>query len=615
MLLNAACGVGFFQNSSYALNVAGPLGALFAFFAVGLVVLCVMQCIGEMIITFPTANAMVEFVNKFVDEDLAVIVGIGYWFMHCAISASLIISSMNLIGYWNLSITGRAILSTLIPILFFAVNSTRVRLFGTLQLTLGILKVLLVSTVIVFMFIASVRRKGPSPFLDGFQHNKDAAGSDSAAIFIAISLAVFPFVGIETITTMSFETYRPSKDLAMAVKHIPWILALFYIAMSIFCSFSVPSDSVQLSSYTNQVMGGLVPYPRPNGTTIVNVSAPIIATRITGLDENFINAVFVFCALTSANMGLYSASRSLFGMARTLDTDGQFPLYSIIAGFGLVEPRTQVPVRAVVASVLVFCWVPLILVSVGETTLLVTQELVNIAVVNCILVWSSQCIAYIRYHHFQRKYHDELQGKLERFRAETSSMLLTKFQPMTAWLGLLGCIMLIFVFNGACLWNGQDLDIKVPGAFLSPFLAIVSWIAVKSYRAYKDESVSFFVNIHSFTTFEQKLLFLNDTIVPSDYPTRLESTQRQDDTSGAVRGPVIRNAASLTTDIDLESVRDPTLKGNNPPEFTFATSPALHSTRASRTCPIISEDVTTLPYTRVGSSAEWSFEPVLHEQN
>lgn len=583
MSLNAVIGIGFFQNSSYALNVAGPLGALVAFFVVGFVVLCVMKCIGEMITTFPTSNAMVEFVHKFVDEDLAAIVGIGYWFMHCAIFAALIISSMNLIGYWNLSIAPRAIMSTLIPILLFVANSTRVRVFGTLQLTLSIIKILLLLTVIVFMFIASVRRKGPSPFLDGFKPNKDAAGSETAAIFTAISLAVFPFVGIETITTISFETYRPSEDLAMPVKRIPWILALFYLVVSIFCSVNVPSDYAQLSSYRSQVMGGLVPYPRPNGTTMVNISAPIIATRITGLDENCINAIFVFCAITSANMGLYSASRSLFGMARTLDSEVEFYPYSIIARFGLVHPRTQVPVRAVVASALAFCWVPFILISVSETTLRVAQELVNIAIVNCILVWSSQCIAYIRYHHFRKKYHDELQGKLKRFRADAYSKPLTKLQPLTAWLGLLGCIMLVFVFNGACLWNGQDLAIKVPGAFLSPILAIVSWITIKSYRAYKNKMVSLFTNIDSFKTFQQKILFLNDTILPSDYPTRVESTQRPDCTIGVVRGPVMMNTPPLTGDIDEESVRDLTVKASDPPEFTFATTPALQSSRASGT--------------------------------
>ena len=34
---------------------------------------------GEMITMFPTSNTMVEFVHAFVDEDLAVILGMGTW--------------------------------------------------------------------------------------------------------------------------------------------------------------------------------------------------------------------------------------------------------------------------------------------------------------------------------------------------------------------------------------------------------------------------------------------------------------------------------------------------------------------------------------------------------
>ena len=62
------------------LETARPSGALLAFAIVGIVLICVMGGISEMIQMFPTPNAPMEFVRAFVDEDLAWVVGIAYWY-------------------------------------------------------------------------------------------------------------------------------------------------------------------------------------------------------------------------------------------------------------------------------------------------------------------------------------------------------------------------------------------------------------------------------------------------------------------------------------------------------------------------------------------------------
>jgi amino acid transporter len=52
-----------------------------ACFSLALVTLkCVMEGICEMIVLWPISNAMIEFVRAFVDEDLAIVVGIAYWY-------------------------------------------------------------------------------------------------------------------------------------------------------------------------------------------------------------------------------------------------------------------------------------------------------------------------------------------------------------------------------------------------------------------------------------------------------------------------------------------------------------------------------------------------------
>ena len=78
--VSSVIGVTIFYGDGEALEVAGPSGALLAFAIVGIVAICVMEGISEMIQMFPTPNALMEFVRAFVDADLAWVVGIAYWY-------------------------------------------------------------------------------------------------------------------------------------------------------------------------------------------------------------------------------------------------------------------------------------------------------------------------------------------------------------------------------------------------------------------------------------------------------------------------------------------------------------------------------------------------------
>jgi amino acid transporter len=95
--------MGLFDNSGEILGIAGPVGALISYIITGIGVICIMEGIAEMIGHWPIANAMVEFVKAFVDKDLAIIVGLAYWYAYAISFASLIISAANLASYWDWS--------------------------------------------------------------------------------------------------------------------------------------------------------------------------------------------------------------------------------------------------------------------------------------------------------------------------------------------------------------------------------------------------------------------------------------------------------------------------------------------------------------------------------
>jgi yeast amino acid transporter len=72
-------GGGIFAGDSEALEVAGPGGALIGLMLIGILAICVMECVSELVQLFPVPNAIVEYIKAFVDEDLAWCAGLAYW--------------------------------------------------------------------------------------------------------------------------------------------------------------------------------------------------------------------------------------------------------------------------------------------------------------------------------------------------------------------------------------------------------------------------------------------------------------------------------------------------------------------------------------------------------
>jgi amino acid permease len=71
------------------MNTAGPGGLLLAWTFVAITSICVMEGISEMIVMWPVSNAMVEYVKAFVDRDLAIVMGLAYWWVDSSVPSML----------------------------------------------------------------------------------------------------------------------------------------------------------------------------------------------------------------------------------------------------------------------------------------------------------------------------------------------------------------------------------------------------------------------------------------------------------------------------------------------------------------------------------------------
>ena len=78
--IGGVIGVTVFSTNGEILNTAGPVGLLLALLFVAVTSICVIECLGELVIQWPVSNAMFEYVKAFVDRDLAIVAGLAYWY-------------------------------------------------------------------------------------------------------------------------------------------------------------------------------------------------------------------------------------------------------------------------------------------------------------------------------------------------------------------------------------------------------------------------------------------------------------------------------------------------------------------------------------------------------
>ncbi|PMD22268.1 hypothetical protein NA56DRAFT_98136 [Hyaloscypha hepaticicola] len=373
--IGGTIGLGFATTTGEVLAISGPAGVLTAFAVVGIVAIAVMEGICEMIVLWPISNAMIEFVRTFVDRDLAIVVGIAYWYTYSITMAALIIESANLLTYWSSEVSYHVIAILLFLLVIFAINSRGVKVFGWIELFGGILKVLFVLAIFILMIcvntgaIGNARSLGAQFFNDGFQNNPSVAKTKAEAVLVSIPLAIFSYIGVELLTVTAFEAANPSR-LKGPTKHIAYIITVIYlvtiggfVANLEWFNQNLPNfiDQSRVSLNSTNVLTGRTPHEWGAYSSHNSTAAPIIALLQVGLNITpaIINGILIYAGLSTANTALYVASRTMYGLTRDLSSTSENIMVRIFAKLNTVSPTTRIPVWALIVSCLAFaCWTP-----------------------------------------------------------------------------------------------------------------------------------------------------------------------------------------------------------------------------------------------------------------
>jgi len=365
--IGGAIGTGLFMGSGKTISLAGP-SILFVYLIIGVMLFFVMRAMGELLLSNLGYKSFIDFSTDLLGPWAGFFCGWTYWFCWIITAIADVIAIASYAQFW---FPGLApwIPAVLCVLLLLTLNLTTVRLFGELEFWFALIKIIAICALIVTGF-GMVAWSFRSP--DGHVASLTNLWSDGGmfpmgigGFFAGFQIAVFAFVGIELVGTTAAETADPERNLPKAINSIPVRIILFYVLALVVIMAVTP---------WRQVLPGKSPFVE----LFVLAGIPAAASLI--------NFVVLTSATSSANSGIFSTSRMLYGLAEEDHAPSTFKHLS----------KAAVPSRGLLFSCICLLGGAMLVYVIPNLVTAFTL-VTTLAAILFMFVWSLILIAYIAY--------------------------------------------------------------------------------------------------------------------------------------------------------------------------------------------------------------------------
>ncbi|EEQ36555.1 hypothetical protein CLUG_00678 [Clavispora lusitaniae ATCC 42720] len=364
MALAGIIGPGVFIGMGSALHAGGPVGLISGFAIVGILVLIMMYCIGEL-------NSMFDFnfnvhASRWVDPAFGATLGWYYVFLWVCNIIAEYVSVTSVLSFY----------STKVPIygyyllcwgVFTVYQMFGVDVFGEVEYILAFVKLLFISGFYIFSIIyAGGGIKGHSPG-NPFRDYPLAGGFKGIANSFVYA-GVF-YTGIESLSVTFGESKNVRAAVKTAVRQAVFRIFYVYFGISISYGITVRWNDPNLSSSSKTMKS-------PMTIALVNAGWHNAGYFVTSV-------VFVTC-ISSINSAIYFAARCL----KRLADDGFAPkVFTTVSKNGVPWVATHV----------VHLFGFLSLLSMSDSATVAYGYIVNLAGVCAFIVWTSIVYAHYRF--------------------------------------------------------------------------------------------------------------------------------------------------------------------------------------------------------------------------
>ncbi|WP_332060449.1 amino acid permease [Bartonella sp. CB74] len=428
--IGGAIGTGLFMGSGKTISVAGP-SIILVYAIIGCVLYFVMRAMGELLLSNIQYRSFIDFSADLLRPGIGFFIGWTYWLCWVVTGTAEIIAIISYTHFWWPSLNAWGI-AFICVIFFLMFNLLAVKLFGELEFWFGLIKIIAILALIIvgcFMICTGFTSpNGTVASLSNVWNDGNIFPRGLTGFFAGFQIALFSFVGIELTGTTAAEVKEPKKILPMAINSIPLRIVLFYIFSLVVIMSVTPWDQI-------------IPDKSPFVAMFWLIGIPIAASLV--------NFVVLTSAASSANSGIFSTSRMVYGLATKRGAPHLFGKLS----------SNRVPANALLFS----C----ICILLGYTVSSLSSSVIHaftivttIASILFIFVWSVILISYIMYRHNRPAQHATSIYKMPGgvivcwailvffafiiflLTLETDTLIALKYIPL--WFIFLGAMYLIF---------------------------------------------------------------------------------------------------------------------------------------------------------------------------
>lgn len=315
--VGGSIGTGLLLGSAAAIGVAGP-AVIFSFILAAFINWTVTLALGELASRHPAAGSFRLYGDLYLSEWAGFLSGAGYW---AAIAISIgaeMVASATYMAFWFPSVPA-VVWVLAASLLLLGANLLSVRDYGRFEYWFAMIKVLVIAAFIVLGAALMLAGKTAPQYTahGGFFPR------GTLAPLLALPFALYTFAGVEFVAVTSGESRSP-QEVARATELTFLTLTLVYLGAIVVLTGVIPWDRAGVSE-------------SPFVTVFRSVKIPRAG--------HLMNFAVLTAALSGANAALYSASRTLFSLARhgwapaaigRLNRAGSPTLAVIISSFAIV---------------------------------------------------------------------------------------------------------------------------------------------------------------------------------------------------------------------------------------------------------------------------------------
>lgn len=365
--IGGAIGTGLFMGSGKTIATAGP-SVLFVYIIIGAVLFLFMRAMGELLLSDSRYTTFADIARDLIGPWAGFVTGWTYWMCWVVTGVADMVAITGYIRFWWPD-TPAWIPITIMTALLFTLNAMTVKAFGETEFWFALVKIIAILALVLVGFgmvlMGTVDEAGSAAAVSNLWSHGGFFPKGTMGFLGGFQIALFAFVGIELVGTTVAETADPAKTLPKAINSIPIRIMLFYVAALAAIMMVTPWDQVD-----------------PERSPFVTMFS------MTGLGAaaTIVNLVVLTSAASSANSGIYSTSRMLFGLASRGDAPKVFARLS----------KRHVPRNALFLSC-VFLLSAIVLMASGDSISAAFTLVTSMSATLFMGVWVVIVVSYLIY--------------------------------------------------------------------------------------------------------------------------------------------------------------------------------------------------------------------------